>query len=308
MSKGSGILEPRPAIGVGAMLLTTIVIPLMGVAVKSLAGQGVTTMEMLAVRSLLVVAVLTPLLLIAANRRALIAADKRAHFVHAAFGLVSMACFYYSLRSMPLVTVTTINFTTPIFVTLFARFLFQERLGWRNWTAVVVGFLGTIIVLRPDASGINLDSGVVLLGSFLAACMLMAIRRMPARSSNFAVIYYYALFGAVTFGIMFLPTMRMPAETAWPWLLALSGLALAVHSLLTFAYRLASSMVVGALDYLRLLWAGLLGYLLFEEIPEPTDGLGMALILASGIYIMYRQGRQLRPAAVKIEEGSVKWT
>ncbi|MRG74051.1 EamA family transporter [Alphaproteobacteria bacterium HT1-32] len=291
MTQGSGILQPRPLIGVGAMMLTTIVVPMMGVFVKILHGFGLNSTEMLAIRSVIVTLVLLPGLLWAVNRAALIAADKKAHLLHAAFGLSSMACFYYAFQFMPLVIVTAINFTTPIFLVLMARFLFGEQLGWRSWVAISVGFLGALIVLQPAALDVGPVAAVVVLGSFLGACMLMAIRRMPARSSNFAVIFYFSIFGTMAFGGLYLPWMDVPPRESWWSLLALAALALAVHSLLTFAYRFSSSMLVGALDYTRLIWAGLLGWYLFNETPQTSDGVGMILILASGFYILYRESR-----------------
>ena len=134
---------------------------------------------------------------------------------------------------------------------------------------------------------------------FLGVCMLMAIRRMPARSSNFAVIFAFSIFGTMAFGGLYLPWMDVPPRESWWSLLALAGLALCGHSLLTFAYRFASSMLVGALDYTRLIWAGLLGWFLFNEAPQASDGVGMVLILGSGFYILYRESRGRGSAATE---------
>ena len=291
----TGILAPRPALGVGTMMLNSLLIPLMGVVIKRLAELGVGTLEMLALRSWIMLGLLLPLLVLARNLRAVRAADLKAHAVHAGFAIATMACFYYALRSLPIVTVTAINFTTPIFALIFARLLFGERVAPLGWAALVVGFAGTLIVLRPDASGIGTASLVVLLGSVTAAGMNLAVRRMPARSTNYAVLFYFSLGGALVYGTAALPVLVPPATAEWPWLLALAAIALAVHTCTTVAYRVASSMLIGALDYARIVWAVLIGYVFLAEVPDAVDGVGIALIVLSGAVVL-RLGLARRPS------------
>lgn len=289
-------LAPRPVLGVGAMLGTTIVIPLMGLFVKLLHEYRIGAVEILTVRSGLVLVLLLPALLLAANVEALRRAHKPAHLWHAVFGLSSMACFYAALAHLPLVTVTAINFTTPMFVALLAIPVLGERPDGRSWIAIGVGFAGALIILRPTADAFNVFALVILVGSFLAACMLIVVRRMPAASSNFAVLFFYAAVGSIAFGIVFAligddAAERLTEVATWPLLVGLSLLALAMQVLLTLAYRLAPSTAVGGLDYLRLLWAGLIGWLVFSEIPDRWDLVGMVLIMVSGLWILVRQAR-----------------
>lgn len=269
-------------LGAFAMLLNTLTIPFMGVVIKRLAELEVGTLEMLALRSVITLGLLLPLLFFFDNLRAVRAADIRAHAVHAGFAIFTMACFYYALRTLPLVTVTAINFTTPIFALIIARLLYGERVRPLGWVALVVGFGGTLIVLRPDAQGIGLDSAVVLLGSLTAAGMNIAVRRMPARSTNYAVLFYFSLGGALVYGAAAAPVMTAPPSSAWVWLGALAIIALAVHTCTTVAYRVASSMLIGALDYTRIIWAVLIGYVFLSEVPDLLDALGCLLIVVSG--------------------------
>lgn len=286
MTGTSATLARRPVLGVAAMLLNTLTIPLMGVVIKRLTEMDVGTLEMLAVRSWITLGLLLPLLFLYDNMRAVTMADMRAHAVHAAFAITTMACFYFALRTLPLVTVTAINFTTPIFALIFARLLFGERVAPLGWVALMVGFGGTLIVLRPDAGGIGLDSLVVLLGSIAAAGMNLAVRRMPARSTNYAVLFYFSLGGALVYGASAAPVMTTPQPQEWPWFLILAAIALMVHTCTTVAYRVASSMLIGALDYARIIWAVLIGYVFLAEMPDPLDGLGSLLIVISGVIVL----------------------
>ncbi len=301
MTGHSGILEPRPAVGAGAMLINTVLILAMGVAVKTLAHMDVATLEMLTWRAGVMLLLLLPFLMSAENRRAVRAADIRAHVVHACFGISTMACFYFALRTLPLATVTSINFTTPVFGLLLARLLFGERVSAIGWTAMAIGFLGTLLILRPDSSGIGLDTLVVLIGSIIAAAMNLTVRRMPARSTNFAVIFYLSLFGAVFFAVIGSPAVETPTLPEFRLFMALGLIALGVHTCMAFAYRFASSMLIGALDYLRIIWAILIGYLVFAEQPDSLDAAGIALIIASGWIVMRTQWTPGSTESVKPE-------
>lgn len=301
MSGYSGILEPRPAIGAGAMLINTVLIVIMGVTVKTLAHMEVGTLEMLTWRAVVMFALLLPFLIKAEHRRAIRAADIRAHLVHAVLGIATMACFYFALRTLPLATVTTINFSTPVFALLLARVLFNERVPRIGWVALAIGFSGTLMVLRPTAEGIGLDALVVLIGSVIAAGMTLAIRRMPARSTNFAVIFYLSLFGAVFYAVVGGPVLEPPTLPEARLFLLLGLVALGVHTCMAFAYRFASSMLIGALDYLRIIWAILIGYVFFAEQPDLIDLAGIVLIVSSGWIVMRTSKAAAQQAPVKAE-------
>lgn len=284
MEKGSsGILAPRPLLGYSAMLGNTVLIPIMAVAIKFLTEAEFSTIQILGWRSSLVLLVLLPFLLVPKFRQALRAADLKAHMIHATFSVSAMACFYYALRTLPIVTVTSINFTTPTIAMVLASLLYNEQVSGRGWLALGMGFLGALFILNPSFDGIGLDMIVVVIGSFLAALTNLAVRRMPARSSNFAVIFYLTCAGMVFFGLPGLADFRLPAGNQWVWLLVLGAVALGVHSFIIIAYRFASSMLVGALDYLRIVWALGFGYFIFHETLSLLDITGIILICASGL-------------------------
>ncbi len=292
---GSGVIAARPVLGASAILANTVFVPVIGMAVKVLTAEGLAALEILALRGWMTFALLLPLLALRRNRLAVRAADLRAHAVHAAFAVTTMACFYYALRTLPLVTVTAINFTTPAFTLLLASVLYGDRVRPLGWLALGVGFAGAMLVLRPDADGLGLDTLVVLLGSILAAGMNFAVRRMPARSSNYAVLFYFSLAGAVAYGLVGGSSVSMPTQTQFMWLVVLALAAITVHGCIALAYRLASSVLVGALDYGRIVFAAILGYLMFGEVPDRIDGLGIALIILSGLVVLRLS---LRPAVV----------
>jgi drug/metabolite transporter (DMT)-like permease len=173
---------------------------------------------------------------------------------------------------------------------LLASLLYKESISIKGWLALIAGFLGALLVLKPDLNGISPDMLVVLVGSFLAACTNLAVRRMPARSSNFAVIFYLTCSGVIFFSLPGMLDFRVPFRSEWFWILMLGFVALAVHLLIILSYRLASSMLIGVLDYLRIIWALAFGYFFFSEEISLIDGIGVAMICVSGLYT-FSEGR-----------------
>jgi len=279
----SGILAPRPLLGNLAMLGNTVLIPIMAVAIKFLTAAEFTTIQMLGWRSALVLIVLLPFLLFSHFRLAILSADLKAHMIHAILSMASMTCFYFALRTLPIVTVTSINFTTPTIAMILASLLYRDHISPLGWVSLALGFAGALIILKPDINGISFDMVVVMLGSFLAACTNLAVRRMPARSSNFAVIFYLTCAGMLFFGLPGLVDFRLPQGNQWLWILLLGLVALGVHCFIILAYRFSASMLIGALDYLRIVWALAFGFLIFNEKPMVSELIGITMICASGL-------------------------
>lgn len=283
---GSRVLEAQPALGAAAILANTILVPIIGVSVKMLADLGVGPLELLAGRGWLTFLLLLPLLAFATHRRAVVRADLKAHAIHAAFAVATMACFYYALRTLPLVTVTAINFTSPALTVLLAGLLFGDLVRPLGWAALALGFAGTLLVLRPGMEEIGLDVIVVVIGSILAAGMNLAVRRIPARSSTYAVLFYFSLAGAVIYGAVGAASFTMPTPTEWVWFFVLSATAVCVHACIALAYRVSSTVLVGGLDYGRIVGAAILGYILFSEVPNILDAAGIVLIVISGVIVL----------------------
>ena len=268
----------------------------MAVAIKFLTIAEFTTIQMLGWRSALVLTVLLPFLIFKRFRLAIISADLKAHMIHALFSMASMSCFYFALQTLPIVTVTSINFTTPTIAMMLASLLFREHVSSSGWFALALGFVGALIILKPDVNGISLDMTVVLIGSFLAACTNLTVRRMPARSSNFAVIFYLTCAGMLFFGVPGLTDFRLPQGDQWFWVIILGLVALGVHCFIVLAFRFSSSMLIGALDYLRIVWAIAFGFFIFNEKPNVSEFIGIAMICISGL-VSLTQMRKSNPSS-----------
>jgi drug/metabolite transporter (DMT)-like permease len=192
-----------------------------------------------------------------------------------------------ALRRMPVAETTAINFLAPMLVVLLAGPVLGERIGALGWTAAVLGFAGVLLIARPgsglDATGILFALCAVGAG---AAYQLLS-RVLVNTERTVTLLFYTALIGSVGFGI-FLPWF-WEGETPTPWqvLLFLSmgvtgGLG---HFLFTAAYRHAPASLLAPMNYLQLLWAGLLGWMVFGHMPDHLSLLGMCVVAASGAIV-----------------------
>lgn len=192
-----------------------------------------------------------------------------------------------ALQRMPVAEMTAINFLAPMIVVLLARPVLGERIGLYGWLAAVAGFAGVLLIVRPGG-GLDPLGVVFMLCSVAASVVYQLLSRLLAhRERTLTMLFYAAVVGAVGFGAT-LPwywphEMPSPLDT-----LLFIGVGLAAgfgHFLYTAAYRHSPASFLAPLTYLQLLWAGLLGWLAFGDIPDRIGLLGMAIVAASGLLV-----------------------
>ena len=212
--------------------------------------------------------------------------------LHALRGTVhvgSMLLFFSAVTIAPLATVAAMTFTAPLFVTLGAVFLLGENIRYRRVGALLIGFAGVMIVLRPGLGELETGALMALGSSGIWACALIMIKVLSRTESSLTLTAYMALF--------LTPLSAIPAAFVWQWpsgeelgWLALMGtVGTAGHLFLAQAFREADVTTVLPLDFLRLIWASLLGYFLFGQVPEALVWIGGAVIFSSTIYLAYRE-------------------
>ena len=219
--------------------------------------------------------------------------------------------FYISLTVLPLGFATALFFVTPFLITIFAHFFLKEEIGIRRWSAIVVGFIGVYITLNPDFSNFNYLSLLPILCAFCYSLSMIIIKKTSDKDSVYTQTFTF-YFGAMFFSIIFYfvigdgqyNTIDHPASQFIfrEWFVNLessilfmvtTGVTATVAFLLLFtAYRIASPAVVSPFKYSILLWAPLIGWIYFEEIPSLNTVIGILIIVSSGIYIFIREKAQ----------------
>lgn len=192
-----------------------------------------------------------------------------------------------ALRRMPVAETTAIAFLAPMLVVLLARPVLGERIGVLGWMAAVIGFVGVLLIARPGG-GLDTMGVIFALCAAVAAVAYQLLSRVLASSERtITLLFYTSLIGAIGFGI-FLPYFWEGQIPGWrESLLFLSmgvtgGLG---HFLFTAAYRHASASLLAPMNYLQLLWAGLLGWVVFDHIPDSVSIIGLFVVAASGVMV-----------------------
>lgn len=205
----------------------------------------------------------------------------------------SMTTWYYALSILPLADAGALSFTTAIFVTLGAALMFGESVGLRRWSAVVVGLIGTVIVLRPGSGLLTLGAVAALGSSILWAVSLLMAKNLAKYDSSLTITFYQPLMITPFALLATIPVWVWPSPNTW---LILFGMGL-VAGIGNFAYvhalRIADASLSMPADYVRLLWMVGWGYLLFAEIPAMSTWVGAALIIMSTLFITWRESRQV---------------
>lgn len=199
---------------------------------------------------------------------------------------VSTLCFLGSLAHLPIAEATALVFASPVMLTALAPWLLGEQVTRRQWLAVVVGFIGVLVMLRPGGEGPRLAVLLPLAAAFSEALRDVVTRRLVPTESSESMLFVSVLtvnvlaLGSIGFGWQALDA----APLAW---LALAGALLGVaHFCMTDAFRWASAVTVAPFRYSGVLWALLAGMLLFAEYPDAWALVGAALVVGSGLYVL----------------------
>lgn len=214
------------------------------------------------------------------------------HLLRAVLNVLAMFVFFTALSMTPLARVNALAFSAPLFTAVLSVVLLGERFHVRRWAAIVVGFLGTLIVLRPGLAAIDTGSLLVLLSAAIWGVTMIVIRLLGRTESSLTTTgYMNILLSLLSLGPA-LYVWVMPQGMAWVWLLVIGITGTTAQLALAEALKLAETTVIMPFDFLKIVWAAAFGFLLFAEVPGVFTFLGAAVIFAATFYIAWRE-RQL---------------
>ena len=244
------------------------------------------------IRSLIAVA----LLLVIAPRfggfRSLASANKAWHFLRTILAVGTMFGFFYGLKMMPLVDALTLGYTAPLMVTALSAIFLGDHVGWRRWTAVVTGFVGVLIMLQPRSGPITFPAIAVLIAAFCYACQMIIARKLGATESTLA-LSFYVLVGPllVSAGLLDDASWIAPDATGWVLFASAGASSVLVWIGLVNGYRGAPPALLAPLEYTALVGGAIAGYVIWDEVPDRWVVLGALIIVASGLFVVYRDLR-----------------
>jgi drug/metabolite transporter (DMT)-like permease len=244
--------------------------------------------EFLVLRSAMTLLLLAPFVW-RSGRAALIRAPRPGlQVLRIALASAEVAMFFWAVSQMPLADTQTFYLAGPIYVTALSVVLLGEPVGWRRWTAVLIGFLGVVIALRPSSASFTLPALIALGGSILYALLMITTRML--RETDDSILMATQFFGIFLFSAATVPFAWITPNVND--LMVFAGLGLAsVLSLFCVvrALKLASASVVVPYQYTLILWSGGFGWLVFDEVPASTTIIGAAVIVGAGLYIFWRE-------------------
>jgi drug/metabolite transporter (DMT)-like permease len=207
-----------------------------------------------------------------------------------AFGSVEVVCFYTAVKYLPLADAMAFYLAAPIFVAALSPVLLKERVGWRRWTAILVGFVGVIIALGPSLSSLNVGALLAITGTILFSLMTVSTRALGATGDK--VLVLWQMVGAFAVGLAGIPfgwTTPSPRDALL--LMLLGMVAMGAHICVNRSLKLATAAAVAPYQYTLLVWAMLFGYLVFGDVPSARMLIGSAVIIAAGLIIIARGRR-----------------
>ena len=222
---------------------------------------------------------------------ALISHRPGTHLVRGLLWIAAATLFFTSLTLLDLAEATTLVFAAPVFVTALSALVLKEKVGWKRWSAVLFGFLGVLVVVRPGAGTFQAASLLPIGTAIFYAVLMISARWVDARESVWTLMLYLVGAGALITAIAspFFWVAIRPEDIGL--FLAIAFFGTIGVTFMTQAFRMAPAAVVAPFDYSALLWATLLGWVFWNEIPDLATYLGAAIIIASGIVIVLRESR-----------------
>jgi len=224
----------------------------------------------------------------------------KAHLLRTVLATGAMFGFFYGLKFMPLVNALTLAFTAPLIVTAMSVPFLGEHVGWRRWLAVVVGFIGVLIVLRPGRGMLTPAAAGILVAAFCYAGLAISARKLATTETTLS-LSVYVITGPFLISSFMLPGDYIP-PTVNSWVFfVLAGLASALAWVgIIGGYRRAPPSMLAPFEYTALIGAAIAGYYIWGEVPDKWVITGGAVIIGSGLFIVYREvgsvmsGRYLR--------------
>lgn len=220
-------------------------------------------------------------------------AHLRGHLVRGLAGVSAMYCFFYAIAHVPLAEATLYNYSTPLFVPFIAAFWLGEAMPSRVWWPIGFGLLGILLIIKPSVGGVSPDSLIGLASGLFAALAMVGIRRLTRTEPVSRIVFYFSVISTLVASVPLLWAWRTPDPALWLPLGVMGILASAAQLLLTRGYAHAPAAQVGPFTYASVVFAGLLGALLWGEVLDGWSLLGTALVVSGGVLAIRLAGRKV---------------
>ncbi len=258
------------------------------VALIKLAGERLHVAQILFVRQVCMLLVLAPSLI--HGFPAMIRTQRPGlQVVRVLLAVVAMTCGFTAIINLPLADATALGFAKSFFVTIFAVFVLRETVGIHRWSAVVIGFVGVLVMLGPGGAGANLYGVLAVTGAASAGAVMIVIRLLSRSDSTNTILLYQSVGVGLIMVIPALVTWQAPTPEEWGLLVLIGVVSFFAQKLNVLAYTWGEASLLASMDYVRLLYATAFGWWLFGTFPETTTWIGASIIVLASVYTIWRE-------------------
>jgi len=296
----------HPALGIWSFIGNLLLMALLSAAVRELVNRDYPLSEVLLFRYLFASGFFWIILLSTAGLAGLATRRPLDHAIRSISGIVSLGLLYFAITRIPIADATALSYAAPIFITVLSIFLLGEVIGLQRWLAVIAGFIGVLLIARPEADGLNIGVIAAAGSALTGALVAIWLRKLSSSEKSVSIGIYYNNLGSLVCLAWVLLSGWLAPRGADLWLLLGFGLGCGMQQwLLTVSFRYAEASLLAPFEYLAMVFAAIVGFVFWDEVTVVTTWVGGAIIAASGLFIfMRRQKRKpsTRPAnAVVIE-------
>ncbi|APH74776.1 EamA family transporter [Aquibium oceanicum] len=214
-----------------------------------------------------------------------------AHLARGVLWLAAAVLFFTSIMHLKLAEATALIFAAPFFITAMSALVLRDHVGWRRWSAVIAGFVGVLIVVRPGAASFQPVALLPVATAFLYALLMLSARWLDPRESVWTLLLYLTGAGTLVAALAAPFVWREIQSEHILLFFAISLFGTVGMTMMTQAFRLAPAALIAPLDYTALVWATAFGWLIWREVPDTATFLGAAVIITSGVVVILREGR-----------------
>jgi drug/metabolite transporter (DMT)-like permease len=278
-----------PLTGIILMLAAMGVLPFLDVAAKFLGQQHMPVVQSVWARMFFGTIFTLPFVLRGRGPSILVPDLPILHATRAFLIIASTAFFFLGLHYLPIADTLAIYFVQPLIVTLLAPVILKEKVGLRRWVAVCIGFIGTLIIIRPGFQAFNPGILFALFAGTTSALYMLVTRKVSHTADPIVTTFYTNAMGAIMTSLIVAFVWVMPTLEQWGLLLVLAIVALIGHYLVIAAYRFSEASLLAPLSYGEMIMAVVCGWWFFGDFPDHWTFLGVGILIACAVYISYRE-------------------
>ena len=276
-------------LGIGLMMLAMLLFEVMDAIAKWLVSSEMSAIQVIAIRSWILLPLIVLILAIKGEVRELATRKPVQHLLRGCIGFFAPFAFFSSLKSLPLADATVVFFSSTFILTAASALFLKEHVGIHRWSAVVIGFGGVIIAMNPQGGGDVNAYLLVLAATTIYAMIFISGKHLSRQDSVISLVFTLQL-GMGLMATIALPLVWVPISwIEFGQLCLLSAIALVAHYLFAAAFARAEVSALAPFEYTALVWATLIGYLLWQDIPSTEVWTGAAIIIACGLYVIHRE-------------------